>query len=235
MTTLNNHLKALGFEQLPSFDSSYFRYRKSVGFLVMVNVKTKHCYSVFTINAVSCLQSAIRLVKGEYADRARDLQTALKLSALYDWEIYFNNSNSSRELRDQLKGLLEGYQSLNTNKSRLDQTEPSWAYLVSFKHVERSFVICENTTLNNITAISKFLLKWRSSLEAGLNRGTINLQQYYTDCDNHTLATKQWMSNNAEGFVVTAIPEYDGKPRGLVMEYVNKRNVTLTNTYRRKL
>lgn len=235
MTTLKDNLLELGFEQLPSFDSDHFRYRKSIGYLVMVNITTKHCYSVFTINAVCCMQSAIKLVKGEYADRARDLQTALKLSALYDWEIFFNNDIHSRQLKGQLATLLEGYQSLNTSRSRLDQTELTWAYQVCFSHTDRSFVISENKELNTLAAISKFLMKWRSSLEASLNRGSINLYQYYTDCNHLAVATKQWLSNDVTGFVVKPLPEHSNKPRNEVTTYANKCNVTFTNAYRRTL
>lgn len=228
-------LTAIGFEKLPSFDSEYFRYRKKIGFLVLLNVKTKQCYSVFTINAITCLQSAIRLVKGEYADRARDLEHALKLSALYDWEVYFNKNTKGNELRESVEGLLEGYTSLNTFKSRLDQTEPTWAYSVVFKPVQRTFVVTSRTPLDKSGAISAFLLKWKSSLESTLNRASISVQEYYVDSNHLGIATNYWLSSKTGQFEVTPQEHYAGKPRKQVCDFASRTNMATSLKYRTKL
>lgn len=231
---LRDSLLLLGFTKLPSFDSEYFRYRKSIGFLVLVNTTTKQYYSVFTIDAVVCINQAISMVKGDYAERAKDFPTALQMSSIMDWELYFNGNCVDTSLKTPVRVLLEGYTPLTTYKSKLDPTKPCWAYVVTYNTFKRTFFISDETELDTVGAVGKFLRKWRESLEAALNRGSIQLKQYYAECDTHSVALNLWMRNELSGFTVQAIDEVAGQPRSTVVDYVTRSNKSLSNKHRAK-
>lgn len=232
--SLKDSLLLLGFTKLPSFDSEYFRYRKAMGYLVLVNTTTKQYYSVFTIDAVTCINQAISMIKGDYAERAKDFPTALQMSSIMDWELYFNANCVDTSLKTPVRVLLEDYSALTTGKSKLDPAKPCWAYIVTYNTFKRTFFISDDKELDDPGAIGKFLRKWRESLESALNRGSIQLKQYYAECSTHSIALNQWMRDDMSGFTVQSVDSIAGQPRSTVVDYVTRSNKSLSIKHRIK-
>lgn len=234
MSLKQDELRALGFTLLPGIDPEYFEHRQRVGFLLLINEKHKLYYNLFTINAHSCLKSAARLIKGDYADRARDLRDALRKSELEDWDVFFF-ALGQLEQRDSVKELLSGYQSLNTQKSRIDREEATWGYHVRFKDADRLFAIYGNKPMTHEEAIASFLRKWRTSLDAAINRRSVDLPTYYKGCTQLATATKCWMADDKDSFSIVEITALSGKTRKEVVGHANRENIIRTVAYRRGL
>lgn len=232
---LKKQLHALGFRQLPEFDPSYFKHRNKVGFLLLLNEKHNLSYHVHTVNAVSCLASAKRVVEFGRADRGAELLKALEASTLEDWVVYFRPHGLYPGLRDQVKELVSDYRSLNVKTPRLDDTEPMWVYRVTHPDYSRAILISKNKELNDEGAVLEFLKKWRHILEHAINRETLPLDRYYKGMNQHQEALHQWLNNDVRKFAILEIEPLQGQKRGEIRNHVSFENRIFSEIYFNKL
>lgn len=232
MATVQQQLTAVGFTKLPELDPNYFLHRAKIGFLLLLNEKHHLSYHVFTYNAHTCLFSANKLINGEYADRARDLRRALQNSVQEDWEVYFRPNGLYPGLRNEVKALLEDYQSLNTQAPRLDQSAATWSYHVYHEEFKRAFFVVSTKTLTDEQAIGQYLQKWRKSLDHALNRRMMDLPTYYAISNQLAIATKQWIGGDTANFSIAEVQQLAGLPRRLAVKETGLGNARLSKAYR---
>jgi hypothetical protein len=232
---LKKQLSALGFKQLPEFDPGYFKHRNKVGFLLLLNEKHNLSYHVHTVNAVSCLTSAKRVVEFGQADRGAELLKALEASRLEDWVLYFRPHGLYPGLRDKVKELVQDYRSLNVKTARLDDTEPMWVYRVTHPDYHRAILISKNRELDDIGVVTEFLKKWRVILEDALNRETLPLSHYYKGMEQQREAMHQWLDDNVRKFAIIEIEPLVGKRRGEIRNHVSFENRIFSEIYFNKL
>lgn len=235
MSVQQKQLEAFGFVKLPDFNPNYFKYRNKVGFLLFLNETLKLSYQLFTINAHSCISSAKRLVCGEDADRALDLKEALVNSELTDWSIYFRPNGLYPGLKESVSELVQDYATLNTNRSRINQNEATWAYLVFHEGFKRGFTIISNKQLVKEEIIGKFLRQWRRTLDNAVNRGRLALPLYYAGCEQITAAMQEWMRGDITNFSIVEVEQLAGKPRSEVTKQTEHKNARMTVEYQQSL
>jgi hypothetical protein len=233
--SVHQQLTTLGFRQLPEFDPAYFKHRNRVGFLLLLNEKHNLSYHVFTVNAVSCLTSAKRVVEFGHADRGAELLKALEASTLEDWVVYFRPYGLYPGLRDKVKDLTQEYRSLNVRTPRLDDTEPMWVYRVTHPDFSRAILISKNKELTDEQVVAEFLRKWRFVLEHALNRETLGLTLYYKGMAQYREALQQWMRNDVQRFAIIEIESLRGQTRGNIRKHISFENRLFSEIYRDKL
>lgn len=233
--SLHKQLTALGFKKLPEFDPAYFKHRNRVGFILLLNEKHNLSYHVFTVNAISCLTSAKRVVEFGQADRGAVLLKALEASMLEDWVVYFRPHGLYPGLRDQVKELTQDYTSLNVKTPRLDVNEPMWVYRVTHPQYHRAILISKNKELNDEEIVAEFLKKWRFVLENAVNRETMALPIYYKGMGQQAEALQQWMKNDVKKFAIIELEGLRGQTRGQIRKHISFENRLFTEIYRAKL
>lgn len=233
--SVHKQLTALGFKKLPEFDPAYFKHRNRVGFILLLNEKHNLSYHVYTVNAISCLTSAKRVVEFGNADRGAVLLKALEASTLEDWVVYFRPHGLYPGLRDKVKELTEDYTSLNVKTPRLDVNEPMWVYRVTYPTFHRAILISKNKELNDEEIMAEFLKKWRYVLENALNRETLPLDLYYKGMEQYREAVQQWMKNDAKKFALIELEGLRGQTRGEIRRHISFENRLFSEIYRDKL
>lgn len=229
--SVQQQLTKLGFKQLPEFDPDYFKFRNRVGFLLLLNEKHNLSYHVHTVNALSCLTSAKRVVEFGNADRGVELLKALSASVLDDWVVYFRPHGLYPGLRDQVKELTTDYRSLNVKTPRLDDTEPMWVYRVTRPDCKRAILISKNRELTDEEIVAEFLRKWRLVLENALNRKTMELTMYYKGMGQHRNALQEWMKNEVKKFAIVEIDSLRGQTRGQIRRHISFENRLFSEIY----
>ncbi len=232
---IEQYLKKVGFDKLPSLDPAYFDHRTKSGYLVLVQNKRKQVYQLHTINAHRCLETTKDAIEGYYADRAKDLKAALEESAIDDWDVYFRPNGLYPGLKGDLRVLFAGYQSLNTRRSQSDPSEITWAYQVYCHTSKRGFTIPSKNKLWDSQVVAAFLTKWRSALEQALKRKSIDLGEYYIGCAQLAMANKAWLSDDLKGFSITEVEKVSGKPREEVIRYAAVENFRQSAQYHKAL